>query len=181
MSIQYSVRSQLPVAVRWAKTALFWFFFLIINFGIKRKLKKLLLKKKHLGEEEPLAPEYRSDNSLSIEYASPPPYISATQSQYQNSITFISILVSISASLSIFLFYFYFRSFFLISSNGNISVSVSIFLCNSVSSWSPSPKCFFFFLITFFYFLIIPKFIKKNKNKRERPKWRHFDSLNGSK
>ena len=29
------------------------------------------------GEEEPLAPEYDSDNSLSPEYASPPPYIEA--------------------------------------------------------------------------------------------------------
>lgn len=29
------------------------------------------------GEEEPLAPEYESDNSLSPEYASPPPYIEA--------------------------------------------------------------------------------------------------------
>ena len=130
----------------------------------------MLLKKKHLGEEEPLAPEYRSDNSLSIEYASPPPYISATQSQYQNSITFISILVSISASLSIFLFYFYFRSFFLISSNGNISVSVSIFLCNSVSSRSPSPKCFIFYFIFIFnnsfFFLLIPKFMTKKEEAK---------------
>ncbi|KAL4619330.1 hypothetical protein ACB092_06G071200 [Castanea dentata] len=75
--------------------------------------------------------------------------ISATQSQYQNSITFISVSISISRSrfqslqlgfISVSLNI----SLFLISGNGNISVSVSIFLCNSVSSWSPSPKCFFF-------------------------------------
>ena len=78
--------------------------------------------------------------------------ISATQSQYQNSIAFI--FVSISATrfhlgLSQYLFVFDFRSLFLISGNGNISVSISIFLCNLVSSWSPSPKCFFFNKIFF--------------------------------
>ena len=198
----------------------------------------MLLKKnkKHLGEEEPLASEYRSDNSLSPKYASSPPYIEAmapeiegdgfyspleapmpaasmamesdtdesspklppatsfsysaehlgkrknwsalelrsTPYQYFhlglnlcNSVSILelhrlhlglnlNILVSISISatrfhlgLSQYLFVFDFRSLFLILGNGNISVSVSIFLCNSVSSRSPSPK--WFFLITFFF------------------------------
>ena len=40
MSIWYSIKPQLCPVVNWAKTMHFWFFFLIINFRIKRKLKK---------------------------------------------------------------------------------------------------------------------------------------------
>ena len=52
LSIQYSIRSQLATAVKWAKTTLFWLLLLLLLlFFFKKKLKKkrrkLLLKKKH--------------------------------------------------------------------------------------------------------------------------------------
>ena len=83
LSIRYSVRPQLSIAVKWAKTMSFWFFFFFF-FGCLKKIKKTVIKKKiHFFFSFSLSSDFLSlSHSLSVWLtmpwckASPPPLAS---------------------------------------------------------------------------------------------------------